>query len=903
MHWISGKTVLRAAGRILRPHAAGASVAAVALGLALLSAGSAAAAAGSGRAGRPAGTLTAPHAAPADDDTASLNNLRTGWDPSEPGLSPSVVHGSSFGEVFSTAVNGQVYAQPLVIGSTVIVATEKDWVYALNASTGAIKWSTSLGTPYRIPNCTDLVPDIGVTSAPVYDPSTGTVYAMAQVVNNGKYVAWRLYGLSVATGAITFQRGIYGSPSNDPNITINTRDQDQRAGLLLLNGWVYASFASHCDHKPWTGYVAGIDLADKAKSTLWTDESGVTYNQAGIWQAGGGLMSDGSGRIIVASGNGVSPAPGPGSAPPGQLAESVIRLAPRSNGTLAAKDFFSPANAPTLDAGDLDYGSAGPVGLPVGTTAYPHILVQGGKIGRLFLLNRNDLGGRKQGPGGTDDDLYQSQAYGGMWGHPAVFEASTSPLPPGSSGLSDYVYSVGRDDYLRAFRLGTNSSGRPALTDAANSTFTFGFSSGSPVVTSNGTNPSSAVVWVVHVSDRTGTGADLVAFDAVPQPAKGGGVKLQQINSEPIGTASKFTIAAPSNGMIYVGTRDGRVLGFGVTAAAALRRGPAPAFGTTAVGSATTRTATATAARTVTVTGIRSSAVTSPDPFTIGKVTETSPGRPRPGPVTFPVTLHRGDTLRAPVTFAPAAPGGTSGTLSFRTAAPGVPANIPLIAAATRTGLYATAPSLSLLLSLKDGTEVGPVPVGQPVYAVTTIVNGGATAQRITKVSAPGGPFTARFLPRPGTILRPGQSVTVQIAYRPGRAVSSAGALTITGSSGPPVTVALSGTAQPAHSKFTAPPRISFGDIPVGHTATRFIHVVNAGNEAATVATTSLTGSFRAPYPVDKGLPVNGGYDLKIPVTFTPASAGRSAGRYTFTWKDRAGLHTLAVPVTATGVR
>ena len=103
-----------------------------------------------------------------------------------------------------------------------------------------------------------------------------------------------------------------------------------------------------------------------------------------------------------------------------------------------------------------------------------------------------------------------------------------------------------------------------------------------------------------------------------------------------------------------------------------------------------------------------------------------------------------------------------------------------------------------MLLSLNDGTEVGPVPVGQPVYAVTTIVNGGATAQRIAKISPPGGPFTARFLPRPGTILRPGQSVTVQFGYRPSRAISSAGALTITGSSGPPVTVTLSGTAQPA---------------------------------------------------------------------------------------------------------
>ncbi len=523
MRRITGETVPRVVGRIVRPRTIGVGAAAVAVALALLPAGTGAAAAGSGRAARSASwsarALTASHATPGDDDTASLDNLRTGWDPGEPGLSPSVVNGSSFGEVFSTAVKGQVYAQPLVIGSTVIVATEQDWVYGLNAGTGAIEWLTSLGTPYRIPHCADLVPDLGVTSAPVYDPSTGTVYVMAQVVS-GTYVAWRLFGLSIATGAVTFRRGIYGSPSNDPHITIDNQQQGQRAGLLLLNGWVYAAFASHCDHSPWAGFVAAVDLADKTKSTLWTDESGVTDNKAGIWQSGGGLMSDGPGRIIVTSGNGISPAPGPGSAPPGQLAESVIRLSPQPDGTLAAQDFFSPADAPTLDAGDLDYGSAGPVGLPVGTTVYPHIMVQGGKIGRVFLLNRDDLGGRKQGPGGTDNDLYQSQAYGGMWGHPAVFEASTSPLPPGSSGLSDYVYSLGKNDYLRVFQLGTDSSGRPVLTDAANSTYTFGFSSGSPVVTSNGTNPSSAVVWVVNSSGGSETGATLVAFDAVPQPGQ-----------------------------------------------------------------------------------------------------------------------------------------------------------------------------------------------------------------------------------------------------------------------------------------------------------------------------------------------------------------------------------------------
>jgi hypothetical protein len=863
----------------------------------MLPAGSGVAAASSGRAARTAG-LAAGQPAPQDDPTASQDNLRTGWDPNEPGLSPSVVHGASFGQVFRTAVNGQVYAQPLVIGSTVIVATENDWVYGLNASTGAIMWSTSLGKPYAIKTCNNVAPNVGVTSTPVYDPSSGTAYVMAQVVT-GTSVAWRLYGINITTGALTFQRGIYGSPSNDSHITFSTAQQGQRAGLLLLNGWVYAAFASHCDHQPYAGYVAAVDLASKASSTLWTDEAGVTNNQAGIWQSSGGLVSDGPGRIFLTSGNGVSPAVGPGATPPGQLAESVIRLAPQPDGTLAAQDFFSPADAPTLDANDLDYGAAGPAELPVGTTAYPHILVQGGKVGRIFLLNADNLGGREQGPGGSDENLYQSQPYGGLWGHPAVFEASTSPIPAGSSGLSDYVYSVGKNDYVRAFQVGTDSSGVPQLTDVANSTFQFGYGSGSPVVTSNGNDPLSAVVWVV---DSSGSSSSLIAFPVVPQPAKGGGVKLQQIDGEPIGTASNFTIPATSNGLVYVGTLDGHVLGFGVTAGAALQRAGTGEFGTTAVGSAATRTATVTASRAVTVTGINSSAVTSPDPFTLGQVTETSPGG-RPVPVTFPVSLNRGDALHAPVTFAPTAPGGTSGAVSFATTAgQNVPVSVPLIADATQAGLYATAPSLSMLLSLNDGTQVGPVPVGLPAYAVSTIVNGGTTPQRITKISGPGAPFSARFLPRPGTVLQPGQSVTVQFAYTPSQAVSSSSALTVTGSSGTAAKISLSGASAPAVSKFTAPQSISFGDVPVGRTATRFMHIVNAGNQAALVKNTALAGPFRAPDRVAAGLPVNGGYDLSIPVTFTPAATGYTIGSYTFSWTDRFGPHSLTIPINGTGV-
>lgn len=229
--------------------------------------------------GTPAGAAASARARPVtatvskDETTASDNDLRDGWDPDEPTLTPAAVNGPDFGRVFRTKVSGQVYAQPLVAGNTVIVATEADWVYGLNATTGTVEWSTRVGTPYHITNCADLTPDIGITSTPAYDPATGTVYVMAMV----KEISYqfRLFGLKVSTGAITLKHRIAGSPTNDKHITFSPVPQGQRAGLLLRKGWVYAAFASHCDHKPYAGYVAGVHVVQRPlKTTLWTDEAG-----------------------------------------------------------------------------------------------------------------------------------------------------------------------------------------------------------------------------------------------------------------------------------------------------------------------------------------------------------------------------------------------------------------------------------------------------------------------------------------------------------------------------------------------------------------------------------------------------------------------------------------------------
>jgi outer membrane protein assembly factor BamB len=505
----------------------------------------------------------------ADDVTASLNSLRTGWDPNEAGLSPSVVGGGTFGQVFSTAVNGMVTAQPLVVGSTVIVATENDMVYGLNASTGAVVWSDSLGAPYQVPaSCPDLQPDLGVTGAPVYDAANGTVYLVGEVMQHSS-PTYHLFGINVKNGSIIKRTSIGGRPTNNSSITFDAAQQVQRPGLLLINGWVYAAFGACDDTQPYAGFVYGASVT-KNNSTLWTDEAAGVDGQAGIWQSGGGLMSDGPGRIFFTSGNGVSTPVAPGTSPPPELADATVQLAVRSNGSLAAQDFFAPANAPTLDQNDLDFGSGGPVGLPFGISNYPDLLVQAGKDGRIFLLNRDNLGGRSQGPGGTDAAVGVFGPYAGQYGHPGVFADTTTLTASNSASANDYLYYAGVGDDLRVLKFGADSSGTPTLSDVADSSFTFGYSSSSPVVTSNGTDPTSAVLWEVYTSGSlTAPNSVLYAFPAVPASSctSSAPCTLSPIWSAPIGAASKFSIPAVSNGKVYVGTRDGHVLGFGTTTA------------------------------------------------------------------------------------------------------------------------------------------------------------------------------------------------------------------------------------------------------------------------------------------------------------------------------------------------
>ena len=808
--------------------------------------------------------------------------------------------------MFDTAVVGQVYAQPLVVGSTVIVATEEDYVYGLNAATGAVKWATHLGTPYAITSCGDLSPYVGVTSTPVYDPATGDVYVVAQVMH-GSDPAYEMFGISAGAGAVVLTRSISGAASNDPDITFDATNELARPGLLLMNGWIYAAFGSHCDHSPYVGFVDGVKIST-GTLTQWSDETGVTDNQAGIWQSGGGVMSDGPGRIFVTSGNGISPAAGPGTRPPGQLAESVIRLSVLGSGALVATDFFSPADAPALDAGDVHFGAGGPAGLPFGTRSFPRVLVQAGKDGRIFLLNRDSLGGREQGSGDSDNALSVTGPYQGQYGHPAVFGDTTTLTARNAGVAHDYVYYIGKNDSLRVLKAEVNSADEPILSDVANSSLEFGYTSGSPTVTSNGPSISTAVVWAVHSPSATGAGAALEAFAADPGPDCRASAQctITPIWSAPIGTASKFSNLATSGGMVYVGTRDGHVYGFGPTHAALATRGPATSF-RAPVGSASPgQDVTVTATSDVTVTGVTAdttatSGTTLANQFGRGRATLTSPASSSSIKVSFPVRLRKGGTLTVPVWFRPTVPGGTTGSVAFTTRSPSSPlVAVPLTATGTTGGLYPSSASLPFALVTDTGAFASNVPVGVTVPREVDIVNGSLHPETITSVGRPSAPYSVTRLPAAGTVLRPGQSIVVQVLFAPTMPGGYSGTLSVTGSGGATATVHLGGIGLSARGLFTArPTSVNFGAVPVGQKVTKFVTLTNAGNEPATVtAATTLKAPFADRPNVFAGLPVNAGYDVRIPITFTPTMKGAFTSTYRLTWTDVTGAHIISVHIT-----
>jgi hypothetical protein len=866
----------------------------------------------------------------ADDVTLGQDAMRDSWDQNEsPALiGPAAVKTFSATPRLNISVSGSVFAQPLVIptspGATtkeVIVATENDQVSAYPAGSAGIGskplWQKSLGSPFNITKvsslskCTDLTPNIGITGTPVYDPNANKLYMFANIVDPGTNTPhYYLAQLDATTGAIGPLIHISGRPTNNSNIKFQAAQQMERPGVLLLpDGSVMAGFASHCDFKPYVGFVTRV-VPSSGAYTLWSDESGTTYNQAGIWQGGSGFMMDTQNRIFLASGNGVSPSTGTaGTSPPGQLAESVMQMVVNSDGTLKASQFFSPSNASSLDAADTDYGGGGPVGVRFAMGNNSNVLVQVGKEGKIFLLNRDNLGGRHS----SNQDLFETKLYGGEWGHPAVFGANNI-TSTNANNSGDYLVYVGKDDFLRVFRFAITSGGAPVISNTAISTLQYGYTSGSPVVTSQGNDPSNAVIWAVftpNTTGKTGVGSVLEAYSL--SDATGSGCtstsqcKLSTIWHSNTFTSAKFSVPATSDGWVYVGTRDGHLLGFAAPGTAAPVVGSTASFAATPVGSTTGQGVSVTAQQPLTVTGppTASGGVsngTGANQFTAGQVTLTHGGTTTPV-TSYPVTLAKGDKLTTQVTFAPSSPGGNDGSLSVPTSSATAPAvSVPLTGDATHPGLTALPGTLQFMGA--PDQHVIPVAVGITVPLTVNITNYGTTTQTVTSVTPPSGQFSASNLPLVGQQIKPGSTVSVQVNFAPTTVGPASSQLTIASSSGPPAVVSLAGTGDAAVSQFTpVNPVVNFGTIPVGKKATATVFISNTGNTESTIqGAAPVATPFAATLSPNPQMPFNAESDLAIPVTFKPKKTGTFSTQYKLTWKDVNGTHTVSVTLTGTAV-
>lgn len=817
-------------------------------------------------------------AAEADVPTNSADNLRTGWYPRQNTLTPDLVTGGTFGQMFSATVDGQVYAQPITAGGRLLVATERNQAYGLDPKTGSEIWHQDLnagvGAPFNPADvsCGDLVPSIGVTGTPVVDPATNTQYLFTKNYASGTSgaVIWRMHALDVATGAerAGFPVVISGTASNSTR-TFNAANELQRPGLLLLDGWVYAGFGGHCDHGDYTGWVVGVSTNGQAK-TLWAALT--SGNGAGIWQSGGGLVSDGPGTIILTTGNGATPTtPVPGSSPPGMLGQAVVRLKVQADHTLKATDFFMPYDAPALNTWDADLGSSSPVALPPffgAGTAHPRLIVQSGKEGYVYLLDRDSLGGYQQGANGGDAVVQRIGQFGGVWGKAAAW-----------SGDGGYVYMATASGgttagatagQLNAFKYGVDGSGKPGLTRVASSSDAFGLSSSPPVVSSNGTTSGTAVVWVVYAPNGTGVGAQLRAYRPVPVNGQ-----MVMLGSWPVGTAAKFNPPLVDGDRVYVATRDGKVLCFGSPVTVPLSGTPV-SFDPTAVGQSATTVATLTAQGALQVTGVS----------TVGAAFSASAP-------SLPVQLQQGDTISVPVTFSPTSVGPAGGSLVVTTSIGTTQVSL------SGEGLSQTA----LLQTNPTAVSLGGVAVGQSRTSGAVLTNNGAQPLRFTAVTSPTAPFTVSGLPAVGSTLAAGASIQVTVTFAPTQTGTFTDELTVATDTGGTVTLPMSGSASPPPRLTITPLANTYPTTPVGATSARTFTVRNEGGTTLTITRSKppvLTGSgFRAVSTLPEGSMIAPGGSVDLTVTFSPTTQGMKSDTWSINGDTAAPRAPSPSPATA----
>ncbi len=329
----------------------------------------------------------------ADWTTYHLDQSRTGNDTTEPAA-------TNVSSAWNANVSGQIYAEPLIVGNTVLVATEQNNVYGLDAATGAVLWSnTSLGTPVTqstLP-CGNINPVVGITGTPVVDTATSLMYVVATLAQPN--VHYELYAININNGATAWHETV--SPSGNPIY------QGQRSALALANGRVYIPFGGRSgDCGTYSGTVVGALASGPGSLVSYALPAG---HEGGIWAPSGSAV-DGSGNVYVTTGNTTCGS----TCNPFDFGETVLKLSP----TLGLVDWWAPTNWPSLNAGDTDVGSVGPALLP------NNRIFQVGKGGTGYILNTTGMGHISNAPFSASacPGMTADAAFGGTaWAAPYIY--------------------------------------------------------------------------------------------------------------------------------------------------------------------------------------------------------------------------------------------------------------------------------------------------------------------------------------------------------------------------------------------------------------------------------------------------------------------------------------------------
>jgi hypothetical protein len=267
----------------------------------------------------------------------------------------------------SPTLDGQVYGEPLEATGRVYVATENNTIYALAANTGAVLWSTHIGSP--VPSgdlpCGDISPTVGITGTPVLDVGRGEIFAVADEMGGGG-PSHVLVGLNMYTGAYQMTQAVGPPGQNQASIL-------QRTGLNLSDGNVVFGYGGNDgDCTTYSGWVVSVP---EGGGTPGYYEAVPIGHDGAVWQGGAAPEVDSAGNIWVTTGNG-------GSSNPYDYSDSVLELSPG----LSRTQYFAPTTWSSDNAHDLDLGSSPPALLSNGTA------LQVGKSSTAYLLNQASLG-------------------------------------------------------------------------------------------------------------------------------------------------------------------------------------------------------------------------------------------------------------------------------------------------------------------------------------------------------------------------------------------------------------------------------------------------------------------------------------------------------------------------------